>query len=848
MVAALAVTAFSSAQVNFSHPDRIRYDGQCFTIEGKDTFLYSGAFHYFRCPKPLWRARFKKIKEAGFNAVETYVPWNWHEKNQPKGLDDFSQIDLKDLEDWLNMAEKEFGLYTIIRPGPYICAEWASGGYPQWLMNFKPEKPKLPQLWVRTDDPVYQAWSKHWFDAVCKVVAPHQITRRKPGEKGVIMFQLENEYDFAGLPADIMSNHVRALAKYSWDGGIDVPLFTCWTRPVRGSTDPILSQIFDCPNLYPRWDINSVIWAGDNQHKNQENKPKMVTEFQGGWFGQVGGLASEEQDGIDDAQINALTINAIAHGFTGLNYYMLFGGTNFGDWAGQGITTSYDYFSPIREWGGGGAKFEAVKSIGQFLNQFGGDIARSKASTETYSTDNANVEVLVREGASGGRYIFIHNKDRKSPAQVSITGPNVAISNVTLSPFGSTILRLEGAKPTFLGNYASKLNSQGALPRFTIREAEAVALQPKGWLPVKSESTVQALGVFDSRPIAYRVASSSTPSAANLLVRVNNGDITAWSNGKFLEASQVSRRGSVYKTPDLTKASLIYFNPGWPNGGSGMEAKHGLVNVGAQSKIAGSVELQGWEVRSDFNLTDPNQLGGEISSGLWNHTNILEVPQRQSRMFRTSFNLPKSGAWRLEIGSIDDEGWIFLNGQKIGESHKWDEPVSLELGGAALAGKNELVIVVRNGEGDGGIDEDAKVEIATEMKIPPVGLEWTDKFVDSGSRSRYLLTTSELPRLIRPNVRNLAAQAMGPLIKSTIRFDVEKLNDYAWEMILDAGGDGFLKLNGHDLGRFWQVGPQRAFYLPECWLKSKGNVLEYVARPDGNGDRITGAQLYALPK
>ena len=75
--------------VKFSHPDRIRYDGQCFTIEGKDTFIFSGAFHYFRCPKPLWQERFRKIKEAGFNAVETYVAWNWHEREMPAGLDDF---------------------------------------------------------------------------------------------------------------------------------------------------------------------------------------------------------------------------------------------------------------------------------------------------------------------------------------------------------------------------------------------------------------------------------------------------------------------------------------------------------------------------------------------------------------------------------------------------------------------------------------------------------------------------------------------------------------------------------------------------------------------------------------
>src|SRR5579863_7948955 len=97
--------AFAQTPRTFAHPDRIRYDSHCLTIDGKDVLIYSGAFHYFRCPKDLWRERFQSIKAASFNAVETYVPWNWHEQTMPKDLNDFSQVDLSDLEDWLSMAE-----------------------------------------------------------------------------------------------------------------------------------------------------------------------------------------------------------------------------------------------------------------------------------------------------------------------------------------------------------------------------------------------------------------------------------------------------------------------------------------------------------------------------------------------------------------------------------------------------------------------------------------------------------------------------------------------------------------------------------------------------------------------
>ena len=114
---------------------RLTYDSHCLTLDGKDFVLFSGAFHYFRCPKELWRDRFKKLKEAGFNTVETYVAWDWHEPTPPANVDDYSKVDMTDLHNWLAMACDEFGLNVYIRPGPYICAEWDGGGYPQWLVT-----------------------------------------------------------------------------------------------------------------------------------------------------------------------------------------------------------------------------------------------------------------------------------------------------------------------------------------------------------------------------------------------------------------------------------------------------------------------------------------------------------------------------------------------------------------------------------------------------------------------------------------------------------------------------------------------------------------------------------------
>src|SRR5437879_1869710 len=109
-------------QMEFPHPGILRYDSHCFTLQGQDTFLRSGAFHYCRCPRGLWRDRLLKFKRAGFNAVETYVFWNYHEPVA-------GRCDLSEFEAFVQEV-KEMGLWLIVRPGPYISAEWDRGGFP----------------------------------------------------------------------------------------------------------------------------------------------------------------------------------------------------------------------------------------------------------------------------------------------------------------------------------------------------------------------------------------------------------------------------------------------------------------------------------------------------------------------------------------------------------------------------------------------------------------------------------------------------------------------------------------------------------------------------------------------
>ena len=276
---------------HFPHPDRIRYDGSCMTIDGKDVFIYSAAFHYFRCPEPLWRDRFKKIKEAGFNTVETYIPWNWHERKMPNSPDAPGYFDFADLKRWLKMAQDEFGLYTIVRPGPFICAEYSGGGYPRWIAKFRPEG--FNDFWLRSADHQHIHWCLHWYNAICKELVEEQITHKPKGEKGIILIQIENEYNHHDCSNK--EELLKALYQSVRKNNIDIPVFTCLTQECRNNKDPELSQVFDSDNYYVGLSsAPDCAYRMASLRQSQPDAPGFVTELQGGWFSLVTGRLSEQ--------------------------------------------------------------------------------------------------------------------------------------------------------------------------------------------------------------------------------------------------------------------------------------------------------------------------------------------------------------------------------------------------------------------------------------------------------------------------------------------------------------------------------------------------------------------------
>lgn len=850
---------------SFSHPDRIHYDSQCLTIDGKDVFIYSGAFHFFRCPKELWPDRFQKIKDAGFNCVETYVAWNWCEPQMPRGTKDFSKVDLKDLDDWLTMAEQH-GLYVIVRPGPYICAEWDTGGYPQWLLTKEPKQPLRSEGWLRSDDPVYLSWCKHWYDAVCPVIAKHQITRKAPGETGVILVQVENEYDYANFPDDVKINQVKALAQYARADGIDVPLITCWTHQVRGSTDPVLRQIFDCCNFYPRWDVQSIQGSIQDLRHEQPDAPLATTELQGGWFSNVGGQLSQDQDGLTASQINNLTLFAIQNGESILNYYMLFGGTNPGDRAAREITTTYDYDAPIREWGGVDARYQRVWAIGHMLQKHGVRLARSMVVDCDATTSQNDVTVVERRAKDGSRYFFVRTSQNRDPRQGHAIvrekdGGQQFVFDYQLEPFGLKIFYLppnvtDPDNGEWLPREAPRIVRPSNVPAaVTIDSAKMQADPgPAHWQKLKPGATLADAGVDDSYFIFYRTK-VSCDGPTNLLVEYPDGDAAlAIVNGKSVARVGASGSSCTFELPAGRDAvSLLYENRGHANGGQAMENPCGIADAHTTASVlAPSTPITGWRMKIVDTVPHRPEIAPDFDDSNWAAvtTDDLEASQlspNQNAVFRATMELTDaqlSGVTTmLDFGRIDDVGWIYVNGQRIGKTTDWSRAYSFDVTTVLHPGHNVIAVIVQNIAGPGGIGQP---KLSAVSGGPVVAL--TSFGRPAGDDKQWWKPGLNDKRWTAVAI-GAGASAPADSVLTWYRMSFSLPSPQAdvwvpWRLHLEASGNGFLYLNGHPLGRYWNVGPQHDFFLPECWLhfgEGQANNITLNLRPTEDGAGIKSA-------
>ncbi|KAG5895370.1 hypothetical protein JTB14_029594 [Gonioctena quinquepunctata] len=284
-----------------------------FTLNDRNITIYSGALHYFRVPKAYWRDRLRKLRAAGLNTVETYVPWNLHEP-QP-GQFDFGQGG-SDMEDFLNVTEflniaKEEDLLAIVRPGPYICTEWDFGGFPSWLLREKDIK-------VRTSDATYMKHVRRYFNMLLPILAMLQFTKGGP----IIAFQVENEYGSTEKPGIFNPDkaYLRQLRQLMTNNGIVELLVTSDSPTLHGSVGTLPADFLQTANFAanPEAEFKKL-------EQLQPNRPVMAMEFWTGWFDHWSELHHVRND--DDFYD---TYERILKYPASVNMYMFHGGTNLG--------------------------------------------------------------------------------------------------------------------------------------------------------------------------------------------------------------------------------------------------------------------------------------------------------------------------------------------------------------------------------------------------------------------------------------------------------------------------------------------------------------------------------------
>ncbi|MFF5972665.1 beta-galactosidase family protein [Streptomyces sp. NPDC012769] len=330
-----------------------------FLLDGRPVRLLSGALHYFRVHEEQWDHRLRMLRAMGLNCVETYVPWNLYEPEPGRygngdggdgaGGNGGGYRDVGALGRFLDAVARA-GMWAIVRPGPYICAEWENGGLPHWLTG------RLGRR-VRTDDAEYLGHVERWFRRLLPQVVERQIGRGGP----VILVQVENEYGSYGTDA----GYLRRVADLLVECGVEVPLFTS-----DGPEDHMLTG-GSVPGILATANFGSgAREAFEVLRRHRPTGPLMCMEFWCGWFDHWG----TEHVGRDAADA-AAALREILECGASVNVYMAHGGTSFAGWAGsnragrlhqgelRATVTSYDYDAPVDEAGLPTEKFWRFREV-----------------------------------------------------------------------------------------------------------------------------------------------------------------------------------------------------------------------------------------------------------------------------------------------------------------------------------------------------------------------------------------------------------------------------------------------------------------------------------------------------
>lgn len=646
----------------------IDYDARGFIINGKRVFVVSAGLEYARIPHQLWADRLLRLKRDGFNCIEIYTFWNFHEPQD--GVFDFSGD--HDLDAFLKLV-KSFNMYAVVRVGPYYCAEWDSGGYPIWL-RFK------EGLSVREPNVVFEKYTDRFFDHLIPIVSQNQINH----SGAVILVQLENEHT-QGWGTIEPNEYFTHLQNKALSLGLEVPYFF---SGLHHGGDP----------------------AGNASSFDDANRPNpwFTTEFWSVWFS-VYGSGQKDADTYERR-----TWKIIAHGGNGYNFYMAHGGSNFGYTNNNEDAASYDYGAAVGQTGDLRQMYYQLKHNAFFARTFQ-DILENSLDAGTAYKKFATDSTLKINGrrSDKGDIVFVDNQGKAPVAtQFNIDNAQLPLNNkLTLAP-GEILpvvhgyglapgIELDWAVTRILG--ASKQGNTTTLVVYgDPKSAAYLQFTTDGAVKVlKGANSFTAAGkklslniLFDDQnPVTYvfkikdqtvRVLTVNTKLAErtwfvdeqkkNYVVTGPEyvGRVTSANNNIQIETEHFWEQKSIYPTwifgEGLSKTSISETQS--------QPAHEEELPLGAVWKVkdAGGAAKTDFDDHNWLKSKGAPQMGadGDLSADAW---------------YRTSVNIAEAGPYVLKIKKGGDRATVFVDGVRAasGNIHNNELKINLAAGAHNLA-------------------------------------------------------------------------------------------------------------------------------------------------------------------
>ena len=801
----------------------VDFDARGFLLHGKRTFLVSAGLEYARIPRALWKDRLLRLKRDGFNCIEIYTFWNFHEPQE--GRFDFSGD--HDLDAFLRLV-KTLGMYAIVRVGPYYCAEWDLGGYPLWLRA-------KTGMQVRRPDTAFERYVNRFFDTLLPIVSRNQVHRGG----SVILVQLENEHP-RGWGTWMPDAYFADLQREALRHGLEVPYFF---SGLHHGSDPA----GNAPSL------------DDSTRPN----PWFTTEFWSVWYDRYG--SSRE-----DADVyGRRTWKIIAHGGNGYNYYMAHGGTNFGYTNGHEDAASYDYGAAVGQAGDLRPIYYQFKRNAFFARSFE-DILENSTNDTTYRTVSGDtaIRVTARHSAAGD-IIFLDNPGHK-PVEVAPTfdgRPLLTDENkLTVAP-GEILPLVRGAalSPRLTLNWAAArilgVSRQGKTVTLVVygEPGTAGALSVAGNAFGKAAGKPDAFDVIGHHAFLRFTFSAGAPltytlsSGEDVLRVVTVNDSLAdrtWfveAGGKSYVITGPEYVGEVRSGRPLSFLSEHFW--GHPAVDSvWVYGDHFEKHMAAAQTHAATAEAPAAQAHAP---TDPAlalaqcQFDAPWRIGLasspaapayndksWLKSDTaLEMGSDGDRTadvwYRANLRVPDSGTYRLVAPRGGGRFIVFVDGKRVTTGNLRNLSFPVSSGSHTLAlfaahdGRDKLYNYTRSLR-----DIDVKGisgRVTLSDSIPVLGWRMAGGPGDTSRAADWHILaageTADRPTFYRNTFT----------IKETGSHPV-------WRVRTTGLSHGSVWVNGHNLGRYPERVPVDGMYIPECWLRKGRNTVliydEYGNRPD----------------